>query len=36
MTDREIAEEYYYKTYPVTLNVGEENRKEKEHREKLN
>ena len=29
MTDREIAEEYYYKTYPVTLNVGEENRKEK-------
>ena len=29
MTDRKIAEEYYYKTYPVTLNVGEENRKEK-------
>lgn len=29
MTDREIAEEYYYKNYTVTLNVGEENRKEK-------
>ena len=23
------AEEYYYKTYPVTLNIGEEERKEK-------
>ena len=23
----EIAEEYYYKTYPVTLNIGEEERK---------
>jgi hypothetical protein len=22
------AEEYYYKTYPVTLNIGEEERKE--------
>jgi len=23
------AEEYYYKTYPVTLNIGEEERKRK-------
>ena len=23
----EMAEEYYYKTYPVTLNIGEEERK---------
>ena len=23
------AEEYYYKTYPVTLNIGEEERKKK-------
>ena len=23
----EMAEEYYYKTYPVTLNIGEEKRK---------
>lgn len=29
MTDKEMAEEYYYKTYPVTLNIGEEERKEK-------
>lgn len=27
MTDEEFAEEYYYKTYPVTLNIGEEERK---------
>lgn len=27
MTDEEMAEEYYYKTYPVTLNIGEEKRK---------
>lgn len=27
MTDEEKAEEYYYKTYPVTLNIGEEERK---------
>lgn len=27
MTEKEIAEEYYYKTYPVTLNIGEEERK---------
>ena len=27
MTDEEMAEEYYYKTYPVTLNIGEEERK---------
>lgn len=27
MTDEELAEEYYYKTYPVTLNIGEEERK---------
>lgn len=26
---RELAEEYYYKTYPVTLNIGEEERKKK-------
>ena len=26
---KEIAEEYYYKTYPVTLNIGEEERKKK-------
>ena len=25
--DTESAEEYYYKTYPVTLNIGEEERK---------
>ena len=25
----EEAEEYYYKTYPVTLNIGEEERKKK-------
>ena len=24
-----LAEEYYYQTYPVTLNIGEEARKEK-------
>lgn len=24
-----MAEEYYYKTYPVTLNIGEEERKKK-------
>ena len=24
-----LAEEYYYKTYPVTLNIGEEERKKK-------
>lgn len=29
MTDEEMAEEYYYKTYPVTLNIGEEERKKK-------
>lgn len=29
MTDERLAEEYYYKTYPVTLNIGEEERKEK-------
>lgn len=23
----EYAEEYYYKNYPVTLNIGEEGRK---------
>ena len=28
MTNKELAEEYYYKTYPVTLNIGEEERKE--------
>ena len=28
-TDEELAEEYYYKTFPVTLNIGEEERKEK-------
>lgn len=27
MKDEEMAEEYYYKTYPVTLNIGEEERK---------
>ena len=27
MKDEELAEEYYYKTYPVTLNIGEEERK---------
>ena len=28
MTEEEkLAEEYYYKTYPVTLNIGEEERK---------
>ena len=27
MTDEEKAEEYYYKAYPTTLNVGEEERK---------
>lgn len=28
MTEGEtLAEEYYYKTYPVTLNIGEEERK---------
>lgn len=27
MTDEEKAEEYYYKTYPTTLNIGEEERK---------
>ena len=27
MNDEEMAEEYYYKTYPVTLNIGEEERK---------
>lgn len=29
MTDIELAEEYYYKNYPVTLNIGEEERKQK-------
>ena len=29
MKDEEMAEEYYYKTYPVTLNIGEEERKQK-------
>ncbi len=29
MKDEKLAEEYYYKTYPVTLNIGEEARKEK-------
>lgn len=29
MKDEKLAEEYYYKTYPVTLNIGEEERKEK-------
>ena len=29
MTDEELAEEYYYKIYLVTLNIGEEVRKEK-------
>ena len=24
---KEYAEEYYYKKYPVTLNIGEEGRK---------
>lgn len=27
MKDEELAEEFYYKTYPVTLNIGEEERK---------
>ena len=27
MTDEEKAEEYYYKTYPTILNIGEEERK---------
>ena len=27
MKDEELAEEYYYKKYPVTLNIGEEERK---------
>ena len=27
MTDEEKAEEYYYKTYPTTLNIGKEERK---------
>ena len=27
MTDEEMAEEYYYKTYIVTLDIGEEERK---------
>jgi hypothetical protein len=27
MTEEQKAEEYYYKTYPVTLNIGEEERK---------
>lgn len=25
----EYAEEYYYKKYPVTLNIGEEGRKQR-------
>ena len=29
MKDEEMAEEYYYETYTVTLNIGEEGRKEK-------
>ena len=29
MTDIELAEDYYYKTFPVTLNIGEEERKKK-------
>ena len=30
MTEEEkLAEEYYYKNYPITLNIGEEARKEK-------
>lgn len=29
MTDEEKAEEYYYKTYPTTLSIGEEERKKK-------
>jgi len=29
MTDEKLAEEYYYKIYPVTLDIGEEERKEK-------
>lgn len=29
MTDMELAEEYYYKTFPVTLDIGEEERKKK-------
>jgi hypothetical protein len=28
MTDIEMAEDYYYRTFPVTLNIGEEIRKE--------
>lgn len=27
MKDEEMAEEYYYKNFPVTLNFGEEERK---------
>ena len=27
MKDEELAEEFYYKTYPITLNIGEEERK---------
>ena len=27
MKDEELAEQFYYKTYPVTLNIGEEERK---------
>ena len=27
--DEEIAEEYYYKAYPTTLSIGEEERKKK-------
>ena len=27
--EEKFAEEYYYKTYPVTLNIGEEERKKK-------
>lgn len=29
MTDEEKAEEYYYKAYPTTLSIGEEERKKK-------
>lgn len=30
MKDEEMAEEYYYKTYPVTLNIEEERKRKKE------
>ena len=29
MTDEEKAEEYYYRDYPTTLSIGEEERKKK-------